>query len=754
MIYRAVSRNEENLFTVGDVKQSIYGFRQAMPEIFLNRFNSLTPYSPEKDNYPARITLGKNFRSRREVADTVNFVFGQIMTRETGGFDYDQNHALEPAAKFTPSYYTSSELHIISGGKGFDSDQTEGAYIASLITDMIDRGFTVTQKDGTERKAEYKDFCILLRSTKKHARALADFITASGVPAWAETRDGFFSTREVSLILSLLRIIDNPIQDVPLASVLLSPLYGFTPDELSEIRIFDRRLSFYSALTGYAESTKNSKAIRFLDELKNLRRLSAILPSDKLISHIYENTDMLSAVSAMSNGRIRLANLRLFLDYAVTYESSGYRGLSGFIGFIDRLTEEKGDFSSADIMEDSTDAVRIMSIHQSKGLEFPVCIIAGCASKFNRMDSISPVILHSSLGVGMKIRGKNGLTRYDTLPRRALSVNCIKESVAEEMRVLYVAMTRAREKLIMISSFEDGEKAVAKYSSFTSVTPYLVQSATSMAGWLIPCALRHPDCGDLRKLSGARNLYLLPCNSKLDVIMADAPQLSLDTEESKSEIEISPDEISAQYEGIKKQLSFEYSFKEAVNTPSKVTASELSEKSSKGEYIFSRPSFTYQSGMTAAEKGTAIHHFMQYADYFNAETSLLDELERLKTERFLSFDEASVIDTDRISVFFKSDIYQRIKNSPRVMREVRLTTELEENGEKVLLQSMADLIFEENEKLYILDYKTDRVQDIETLINRYRVQLELYRTAAEKCFEMPVGGCIIYSFHLNCSGVL
>lgn len=748
MIYRALSQNEQNIFTVGDVKQSIYGFRQAMPEIFLNRFDSLAPYSPKEDNYPARITLGKNFRSRREVADTVNFVFGQIMTKSTGGFDYDTNHALEPAAVYPPGINTESELHIISGGKKFDVDQTEGAYIAKIIKEMMADGFTVTQKDGTQREAGYGDFCILLRSTKRHARPLAEALNLAGVPASADIKDGFFSAYEVSLIISLLRIIDNPVQDIPLVSVLLSPLCGFTPDDLTEIRLFDRKLSFYSALNVYAQSTNSQKAVEFLENLKKLRRLSAILPSDKLISEIYQTTDILTAVSAMKNGRVRVANLRLFLDYAVTYESSGYRGLSGFIGFIDRLTEEKGDFSSADIIEDSSDTVRIMSIHQSKGLEFPVCIIAGCGTKFNRQDANGAVILHSSLGVGMKIKSDNGLTCYDTLPRRALSVNCIKESVAEEIRVLYVAMTRAKERLIMVSTFEDAEKELLKYSSFSEVTPYSVQTAPNMAGWLIPCFLRHPDCGELRKLSGAANITLLPCNSRIKAVLGDA----VDSDISESNKEASApceEEILTQYSGIIKQLSFEYPFKNAVNVPSKVTASELSEKSSGNTHIFSRPQFTYKEGMTPAEKGSAVHHFMQYANYENAEICLEDELKRLKEKDFLTDDEFWVIDRRKISAFFNGKIYQRIKKSPNVLREVRLTTELIRDGEEVLLQSMADLIFEETEGLCILDYKTDRVSDINALAERYRVQLELYRSAAEKCFEKPVKQCILYSFYLD-----
>ncbi|MBQ6570520.1 MAG: helicase-exonuclease AddAB subunit AddA, partial [Clostridia bacterium] len=614
LIFRALSKDEKNLFTVGDVKQSIYRFRQARPEIFLEQYNNLPDFNGE--NYPAKITLGKNFRSRIEVTETVNFIFRQIM-QGTGGLYYDSGHELEAAAKYESAANMQTELHIVERSQ-LDTTVAEGYYIAKIIKDSMANGLTVTDKDGTVRPAVFGDFCVLLRGTKDILMPLIEAMAQCGVPAKAEKKGGFFGTKEISFMLSLLRIIDNPMQDIPLAAVLLSPVFGFTPDMLSEARIGSRGGTLYSAFIKKAEQDTDSHEYKFLQTLAEFRRKSAVLSCDRLINEIYEQTGVYSVFSAMRNGSLRLANLRLLLDYARSYEQNGSRkGLGGFIGFIDRLQQEKGDLAAADSLASQSDNVKIMSIHGSKGLEFPVCIIAGITKEFNLKDTTDSIILHSGYGVGLKIRGSNGLQLYDTVPRKALSLCTVKESIAEEMRILYVALTRAREKLIMIASYEDCESKLSSFSSAGEITPYYAENARSFAKWIIPCVLRHPDSGELRRIAGAQNIRTLDCPVAIKTVFgtAEQPGIAETVTENTPDIRVA-DRLTSQ---IADRLSFVYPYASRLNIPSKVTASQLTkEKDANRHHFFARPAFTYSEKMTASEKGTAIHQFMQYADYENA----------------------------------------------------------------------------------------------------------------------------------------
>ncbi len=761
MIFQAVSRGGKNLFLVGDVKQSIYRFRQAMPQIFLKKREAFPAYDREKDEYPACITLGKNFRSRPGVTEAVNFVFRQLMSRQAGEMDYTASEELVPAAPFPPAEEPAAELDVLDlSGCGEDAGavREESRRIAELIYGMTD-GVPRIAENGVLRPASFRDFCVLLRSANRPAHEYVRELSSLGIPAWADTAGGFFEAYEIGIALSLLRVIDNPAQDIPLLSVMMSPIYGFTPDEMAKIRLRARSGRLYPAVAGAAKEG-NVRAAAFLEQLEQFRMLAATMPSDRLIRAVFEKTGFPNLVQAMPNGGIRLANLRLLLQYAKKYEASGYNGLSGFLRFLDRMRKSRGDLSAASPLSESADVVRVMSIHRSKGLEFPVCILAGCAHRFNR--ETSTVLLHPELGLGIRLREKTGV-RYNTMPRAAIALEQERDEMSEELRVLYVAMTRAKDKLVMLASLKNAEKTLGRLASRltgeTRIQPYAVRSANSIADWLLLCALRHPDGKPLRDLAGAPEGIVLPARERWDIRVI-RPQGG---EEPETRPETTPQEKPdpVLLKRLADGLDYRYPYEDLGGVCAKVAASELAGRAFSARFAASsRPAFLSEKGLTPAERGTALHAFLQFADYGKAARDPAAERDRLVSEGFLSEAQAQAIDLDRISAFFASPVAGRISASPRVEREFRFTVEIPAgrvkedlqpplSGEPVVLQGAADCVFEEDGALVLIDFKTDRVQDPADLWEHYRRQLELYRFALEQCTGRRVKQCLLYSFFLD-----
>lgn len=762
MIFRAVSRNESNLFMVGDVKQSIYRFRQAMPQIFLRRRADFPTYDRDKDTYPACVVLDKNFRSRSGVTDAVNFVFRQLMSKQTGELDYTKSEELVPAADYPANAETSAELDILDLSACEDEDKdtikAESKRIAEIILQMMDGAPRVTEK-GMLRPAVYRDFCILLRSANRPAHEYVRELTALGIPAWADTSGGFFKTYEVGIALSLLRVIDNPVQDIPLLSVMMSPIYGFTVDDMAEIRIKARFGRLYPAVSAAAKDG-NQRALEFLGQMENFRELSAAMPSDRLIRTVFEKTGLFDIVQAMPNGDLRLANLRLLLEYAKKYEASGYNGLTGFLRFLDRMQRSSGDLSAASALTESANVVRVMSIHHSKGLEFPICIIAGCAHRFNR-ESPS-VLLHPELGLGARLKEETGV-RYNTMPRAAVALELERDDMSEELRVLYVAMTRAKEKLIMLATLKDADKTLGRLASRLTqeerIQPYVVRSASSISDWLLLCALRHPDGKILRDTAGAPEDIIVPAKEKWDIRVIH-PQ-NEDVQEEK--LEVIP--LAQPDENIEKRLAanlgYVYPYSSLKGVCAKAAASELAAREFSAKYAASsRPAFLSEKGLTPAERGTALHTYMQFADYAKAALDPQAELARLLTEKYLTAAQAQAVDLTRAAAFFASPVMKRILASPHFEREFRFTVEIPAgevnpdlappmSEETVILQGAADLVFEEDGKLVLVDFKTDRAKDPEALWQRYREQLKLYRFALESCTGKKVKQCVLYSFYTN-----
>nr|MCR5484655.1 helicase-exonuclease AddAB subunit AddA [Clostridiales bacterium] len=431
MLFRALSKDGKNLFMVGDVKQSIYGFRQAMPEVFLEKKSSMPRYTD--GNYPGYITLGKNFRSRLGVTQAVNFIFNTVMSESVGGVNYRDGEELICGASYSEKEEADAEIHLLEVGEGEKKDKirVEAEYIAQLIRKMISSGFTVKKGD-KEVKASYKDFCVLIRSGKDRMAEITETLLKCGVPAYADTSGGFFGTPEISFMLSLLRVIDNPAQDVPLTAVMLSPSFGFTPDELAEIRLSGgKKTNFYSCVLSYSE--KDEKCRRFVERIRGYRRVSAMLSAGELVRRLLSDTGYLAIAGAMKSGERRRANLLKFRELAVKYENAGYIGLSGFIRFIDKLGEAKEDVDSVSPLSDAADVVRVMTIHRSKGLEFPVCIVANCSGKFNLQDVNKNYVLSREYGIGIMRRDQNKFLKYTTLSKNAVSLMAARNLKSEEM---------------------------------------------------------------------------------------------------------------------------------------------------------------------------------------------------------------------------------------------------------------------------------------------------------------------------------
>lgn len=762
MIFRAVSRNESNLFLVGDVKQSIYRFRQAMPQIFLRRREQYPDYDRARNEYPACVVLDRNFRSCSGVTDAVNFVFRQLMSRQTGELDYTKAEELVAGATYPPCDEPATQLNIIDLSSA-DTDETavsaESRRIAELLYEMIAKGTTVTE-NGTQRPMVYRDVCILLRSANQYAHDYVRELTALGIPAWADTAGGFFAAYEVQTAISLLRVVDNPMQDIPLLSVLMSPLYGFTPDDMAEIRIPNRAGSLYLALTSAAKKG-HPRAAEVLKQLEQYRTLAATAPSDRLIQLVYEKSGFLNLVQAMQNGELRLANLRLLLEYAKKYEAGGNGGLSGFIRFIDRLQKNDADLAAASTISEAANVVRIMSIHRSKGLEFPVCILAGCSRRFN--SERADVLLHPELGLGVKLRDMTTLARYNTMPREAVSLELDRGEMSEELRVLYVAMTRAKEKLILITAVKDAAKTLGKLASRLTeeprIQPYVVRSASSISDWLLLCALRHPSGERLRELAGALPGVSVPAEEPWTINIVYPPHAQDGEQEEHTVTPALPNEaLKAELE---RKIDFVYPYEALHGVQAKVAASDLAAQEFSARYAAtSRPAFLSRKGLTPAERGTALHLFMQFADYSKAALDPAAERDRLVEQKFMTAEQGDAVELDKIRAFFQSSVARRILASPHVMREYRFTVEIpagtvkpELSGEMasvpVVLQGAVDCAFEEDGRLVIVDYKTDQTKDPNELWNRYRAQLALYRQALEQCTGKTVASCLLYSFSLN-----
>lgn len=767
MIFRAISADENNLFTVGDVKQSIYRFRQAMPEIFLRRRS--TTHSFESGKYPLGITLGSNFRSRVGVTSCVNYIFRQLMSTEAGELEYDDSEALNAAAKYPERDTPDCELHVVTDkGNRADTLEAQARYVAKYIDRTVREGKTLVTKGGALHPASYGDFCILLRTAKNVSSVYANALSERGIPVFSPETGGFFEAAEISFILSLLRVLDNPVQDIPLAAVMLSPLFGFSAGELADIRASAKeRLEagetepLYRSVAVSADEG-DEKAAAFLKKIESLRRLSLTLSAGELVRRVCEETGFDAIVGAMPDGERRRLNVGLLCDYAEKYEAAGNLGLSGFIRFIDKVARTSGDLATAARPSENADIVRIMTVHQSKGLEFPICILADMQHAFNERDNTESVLISSSAGLGMKRRTEDGISVYDTASRRAAVITSERMGRSEEMRVLYVALTRAKENLVMVTSVPNPEKGLAKVAVECGIgeraNPFAVLRMNNFSDLVLTALMRHPAADELRKLSGVDVPIFLSEKDrfKLKVVVSDSESFMT---ESANEQKIAAKPVF--FNEVQARLDYFDPRSVLSSVPAKRAASDGSERGINREYFASsRPAFMSSGGLTPAQRGTATHKFMQFSNYAAARAGIESELARLVDGGFLSEDEGKAVNIGAAKRFFMSPLAERIFASDNVMREKKfaslfpakffypeLTGEAAE--EKIVVQGIADCVFVEDGELVIVDYKTDTGVDAEALLDRYSAQLEIYREALSQALGMPVKETLLYSFFMN-----
>ncbi len=764
-LFSALSRNGENLFFVGDVKQSIYAFRKAMPTLFIHKRNTFPPFDGK--HYPATVTLGNNFRSRRGVTDAVNFVFRQIMIPQVGGITYDEREELVctaayPAGDDTP-YRT--ECLIVDGTTydkaTFGKDSAEAMVIAERIAELKGT-LTVTDKNGS-RPLEYRDCCILLRSHKSHAAAYREALSLYGIPSVAAIENGFFETAEIRVTLSLLRCIDNPLQDIPLAALMLSPLFGFTTDDVALVHLCRPKAALYTALCAArteAEPALAKRCAQLCDTLRHYRDLSALLTVDRLLSRLYEELALPELVCARFGGALRADNLQLLYDRCTQFEQAGFRGLSAFIRHMDRLQEQQVKLSGA-APNNGENAVQIISVHGSKGLEYPVVFLAGLGTEFNRESAKADLLLHTEYGVGMTARDPVAFTRRHTLPWQALQLIQRADDRAEELRILYVAMTRAREKLYLVSSVANPERRLGTLGALVesmgpTLSPSMIVEADSMSDWVLAALLRHPSAVDLRALAGLEEgLVFSPSTSPIEFSFCTPnppPQVSVQSAEPAA-----PDEELVRT--LREHIAYTYPHAALAAVPTKLAASELAADPTRPDSVaHARPSSLSADGLPPAERGPAMHTFMQFSDYAAAAESVDREADRLVAQGFLSAQAAESLDRARLRAFFDNDLYARMCRAERVLREYHFTyregadvhnAAITDPQETVVVQGIADCVFIEDNALVIVDYKTDRVRHPEELVARYAAQLRIYARALSTVLQLPVRECLLYSFSLN-----
>ena len=748
-IFRAVSREGKNLFLVGDVKQSVYRFRLADPEIFNEKYLSYADYENAGDGQPRRILLRENFRSRREVLEGANSVFSLCMSRALGDMDYDGDAALRYGADYEGEA-AAPELLLLDVPRAEDDEESpertalEADMTAARIRALVESGEPVTVR-GVRRPVEYGDIAILLRSANTVGGIYSRALLKLGIPVASVQGGGYFSSVEISAVTSMLAVIDNPHQDIALIAALRSPAFGFTADELTEIRAADRRHDLYTALQSAAESSARCRD--FTDKLSALRAAAPDLSTAELVWQLLEELDMFAMCSAMEDGDRRRANLGEMIELAGRFESTGYRGLHRFVLWL-RKQAEKG--REPVVGAAAASAVQIMSIHKSKGLEFPVVFLCDTARRFNKQDSRDTVLVHPELGLGPKLTDTARRVEYPTLARNAIRLRLERETLSEEMRLLYVALTRARERLFVTAAVKSAAERVDKLDATLSrpMAPELLRQAGSMADWLIYACLADNE---------RFRLSICAAGSGGAESAAFGPE---------------PDEEEgASAQTLRQSLSFRYPHEAAQALPSKVTATELKGRADGGEsgdpeaeslapkkdFGFRLPDFTRKDRpVTGSERGVATHLVLQYIDLDRAAalSDIHGEIERLRRERFISDREAAAVDAAAIERLFSSPLGRRIIGADERLREFKFSllwdaAEIypQADGEELLMQGVVDCCIREGEELTIIDYKTDRVRTAAETAQRaalYKGQIMAYAQALQRICGRSVRECTLY----------
>lgn len=788
-----------NRFMVGDVKQSIYRFRQAKPEIFLHKYET---YSTEKDKDGRKIMLYKNFRSRKNVLDAVNFIFENIMSKELGEIEYNDDEKLNPGAVFEECYEEnaivggSCDVHIIEKKvnenltdeqleeeEDLDNIQIEARAIGKIIKEIVGKNsdgkiqMVYDKEEKRYRQAKYKDIVILLRATSNWASVLTEEFTNMDIPVYADTGTGYFDTIEIKTIVSLLKVIDNPMQDIPLLAVLKSSIYNFTPEELIDIRIVNRNVSFYEAMKIYAsfDDCDNKKVRDFLERLEDYQERSSYLSTDELLWYLYNETGYYAYAAILPAGKQRQANLRILFERAKQFEDTSFKGIFNFINFVEKLKKADSDMGEAKTLSENADVVRIMSIHKSKGLEFPIVICGGMGKRFNKMDMNRGILYHHELGYGPQVVNLETRLSYPSMMKEAMKKQMVVEMLSDEMRVLYVAFTRAKEKLIITGAVNDVEKNLQKWASNSQkvtkdnkLDRYNLLKSASFLDWIMSVAIAHKDARGILPLDSEivekndESEWKFKIHKREDYTLANGEEEEINLADVLKD-ELTSDRAVDYSEIVRNRLDFKYPYQKSVEKSGSISVTEIKrlwnlergeedrialeeEKNAFIENIddieidsneielnrsnkkteIKRPKFIQENKdekLSPTHKGSVVHLVMQIInmDRVNTIDEIKNQIEEFVQKEIITQKEADVVNPFKIYKFFKSDLGTRMKNADFIGREKAFYTEInmkdlfEKEGidydESIMLRGIIDAYFEENEEIVLLDYKTDFVNE-------------------------------------------
>lgn len=853
-LLRSISREERgenNIFMVGDVKQSIYRFRLARPELFMKKYDS---YSLEEST-TQRIDLHKNFRSREEVLTCTNDIFYKIMARSLGNVEYDAEAALYPGASYPVSadfipeiLLADSNDELLEDTELTDKKTLEAKIVAEEIKHLMKTQPVTDKEAGTLRAARYSDIVILLRSLSGWADSLVEVLNENGIPAHTVSSTGYFSTVEVQTVLSMLRLLDNPRQDIPMAAVLRSPMAGLTDEELAVLRLEDGSVPFHEAVLELAEglyeedgqkeisdseadseadqkqgrnadgkkeddieTTAHRKLLKFYKKYRQLRQLVPDTPIHELIEIILRETGYGHYVAAMPAGNRRTANLNMLLEKAVAYEKTSYKGLFHFVRYIDELQKYDVDFGEADMVGENEDVVRIMSIHKSKGLEFPIVIVSGMGKNFNKQDTRSKMVLHPELGIGLDYMDGKKRIKSPTIAKKAIAKQIELENLGEELRVLYVALTRAKEKLILTGTLKDAAEKLEFYRQQANLSKaadrplsYLTrEGASGYLDWILPAVLSYGDKYPVRIVEAAELV--------LDEVENQLEQ-NEDLTERIEEIEAADTQLVGQ---LKQRFSQRYPYQTDILRKNKYSVSELKHRAMREKFeaeqeetvpafleepvtptiplfIQREESVEQETPNRGALRGTAVHRVMECYD-FASEKSVHEQMEAMEKEEKITADMSALVKEQIVADFVSSETGRRMalaqrggalyRERPFVMgfteeelenygfgvgsntdscENIYEKTDSDQEKEEqkkvrheedlTLIQGIIDVFWIEKDGIVLLDYKTDRVQQAKELIDRYATQLKLYADALERVFaarKLKVKEILIYSFSLE-----
>lgn len=772
--------NGKNIFMVGDVKQSIYRFRQAKPELFLDKYQK---YGLEPNEYGQKIKLFKNFRSRENILDTTNLIFSDIMSADFGEIEYDESEYLNLGATYEEptenvEFAGKTELDIIDlkkeeneDGEEIEEDNSsellekteiEAKFVANRIQKLIKSKYQVYDRKTGYRDITYKDIVILLRATSNTANVFEKELLNLNIPVFSDQAENYLESIEIRTITSLLKIIDNPYRDIPLVTVMRSIIGDFTDNELIEIRLTQNEGYFYNSLKEAKASPKidgklKEKVINFLDKLNKWREEERYLPLNEFIQKIYEETDYYNYVRLMPNGQVRKANLKMLLDRAKDYEKISFKGLFNFIRYLEKVKSSNSDLSSAKVIGENENVVRIMSIHKSKGLEFPVAIISRTDKKFNQKDLNESILLHQDIGFGMQYINYDRKIEYTTATKEAIKIKTKEESIAEEMRILYVALTRAKEKLIITGVENDFTKSIEQKKELLEIyekendkiNHLVLKKYLSYLEWIELVYLNHQDI---------ENQITLNKIAKKDVLKAEENQ----EEQEKKNIEL-PEKID--YEKINEILNWQYKYKEMTNIQSKMSVTKIKElknnETQKQQHIEIKPKFMLdKTKVSSAERGTITHLILQKLDFTKeySKEELAQFVNNLCTKNIITQIQKDSINIEKIYQIINTQFIKNLKNAKEIKKETPFYTYINtkeiyntQNSENILVQGIIDLYYiNQQNEVILVDYKTDYVEGSgEELIDKYKVQLEIYKKALEESLKEKVKHVYIYSIYLN-----